>query len=252
LNKSNRSRWPGTAIVTFLGLIAQFASDTPAYSSSDFFELVSPPHLSLTLFAIGYGNEKYGSTQAGFQLEQSVNGLFGLVGRASAYQIFKGTIGYNSPLLPSSRSATRDFGLFQGGVDITPFEGTSLVLLGGEDVGDSHAPVVEGDFSSWFGIHTTHPFDVSFSGSHYYQNGVTSGTYDLRTMAVSTADFILLVGGGGAIWGGGSLATIKTHGGPEIGVFLRRWHLSVEVQAGYGSAHTYGVVSVSKQLSWDE
>src|ERR1700730_1352462 len=209
LNKSNRSRRLGTAIATVLGLIGPFAPDITAYSSSDIFELVTPPHISVTMFAVGYGNEKYGSSRGGFQFEQSVNGLFGLVGRASAYQILKGTIGYDSPLLPSSSSATRDFGRFQGGVDITPFQGTSLVLLGGEDVGDSHAPVVEGDFSTWFGIHTAHPFNVSFTGSHYYQNGVTSGTYDLRTMAISTANFILLIGGGGAIWGGGSLAAVK-------------------------------------------
>ena len=244
------SSWLGTAISTFLGLIAPLTSDRPAYSNN--FELVTPPHLSLTLFAIGYGNEKYGSTQEGFQLEQSVNGLFGLVGRAATYQILKGTIGYDSPLSPSSRSATRDFGRFQGGVDFTLFQGTSLVLLGGEDVGDSDAPVIEGDFSNWFGTHTAHPYNVAFTGSHYYQNGVTSSTYDVRVMAVSTANFILLLGGGGAIWGGGSLAAIKTHGGPEIGIFLRRYHLNIEVQAGYGSAHMYGVVSVSRQFSLEE
>lgn len=249
-NESKTSRWLGLAIVSFLGLIAPLASGGPAYS--DRFELVTPPHVGLTLFAIGYGNEKYGSTQEGFQLEQSVNGLFGLVGRAAAYQILKGTIGYDSPLSPSSRSATRDFGLFQGGVDFTPFQGTSLVMLGGEDVGDADAPVVEGDFSNWFGIQTAHPSNVSFTGSHYYQNGVTSGTYDVRTMAMSTANFILLLGGGGAIWGGGSLSSVKAHGGPDIGIFLRRHHLSIEVQAGYGSAHTYGVVSVFRQLNFEE
>src|ERR1700737_2128901 len=59
------------------------------------------------------------------------------------------------------------------------------------------------------------------------------------SMAISTADFILLLGGGGAIWGGGSLGTVKAHGGPDIGIFLKSWHLSIDVQAGYGSAHTY-------------
>jgi hypothetical protein len=240
------------AIFTVFDLIVSLASATPAYTNFHILELVTPPHLSVTLFSIGYGNEEYGSTQGGFQLEQSVNGLFSLVGRASAYQILKGTIGYDSPLSPASKSAPRDFGRFEGGLDIIPFPGTSLVLLGGEDVGDSHAPVIEGDFSSWFGIHTAHPFNISFTGSHYYQNGVTSGTYDLRTMAMSTASFILLVGGGGAIWGGGSLAAVKAHGGPDIGIFLRRWQLRVEVQAGYGSAHTYGVVSASRQFNWDE
>jgi hypothetical protein len=71
-------------------------------------------------------------------------------------------------------------------------------------------------------------------------------------MAISTAKYILLVGGGGAIWGGGSLAKAKAHGGPEVGTFVRRWHFNVEVQAGYGSAHTYAVVNVSRQFSWDE
>jgi hypothetical protein len=250
LPKSKTSCWLGIAILTFLGLIAPLASDRPAYSDS--FELVTPPHVGVTLFAIGYGNEKYGSTQEGFQLEQSVNSISSLVGRAAAFQILKGTIGYDSPLPPVPRSATRDFGLFQGGVDITPFQGTSLVLLGGEDVGDSDAPVIEGDFSNWFGIHTIHPSNISFTCSHYYENGVTSSTYDVRTMAMSTANFILLLGGGGAIWGGGSLASVEAHGGPEIGIFLRQHHLSIEVQAGYGSAHTYGVVSVSRQFNFEE
>jgi hypothetical protein len=250
LPKSDASCRLRIAILAFLGLIAPLASDRPAYSDS--FELVTPPHVGVTLFTIGYGNEKYGSTQEGFQLEQSVNGVFSLVGRAAAYQILKGTTGYDSPLSPSSRSATRDFGLFQGGVDITPFQGFSLVLLGGQDVGDADAPVIEGDFSDWFGIHTAHPSNISFTGSHYYQNGVTSGTYDVRTMAMSTANFILLLGGGGAIWGGGSLASVKALGGPEIGIFLRRYHLSIEVQAGYGSDHTYGVVSVSRQFNFEE
>jgi hypothetical protein len=244
--------WLEKVVITLLGLIAPFASDTPAYTSSDIFELATPPHLSVTLFATGYGNEKYGSTRGGFQLEQSVSRVFGLVGRATAYQIYKGTGGYDSPLSPSPRSATRNFGRFQGGVDITPFQGTSLVLLGGEDVGDSHAPVIEGDFSSWLGIHSIHPINFAFTGSHYYQNGVTSGTYDVRMMAISTADFILLLGGGGAIWGGGSLAKVKAHGGPDIGIFVRSWHLNIDVQGGYGSSSVYGVVSVSRQFGWDE
>jgi hypothetical protein len=250
LNNSKRSPTRGFATVVFLSLIALLASDATA--KSHVFELTSPPHVGVTIFSIGYGNEKYGSTQGGFQLEQSVNGLFGLVGRASAYQILKGTIGYDSPLSPSSHSATRNFGRFQGGLDITPFQVTSLVLLGGEDVGDSDAPVIEGDFSTWFGIHTTHPVNVAFTGSHYYQNGVTSGTYDLRAMAMSTSKFILLIGGGGAIWGGGSLDGVKAHGGPDIGIFLRRYHLDIEIQGGYGSAHTYGVVSVYRQFNFAE
>jgi hypothetical protein len=250
LGNSKRSPRRASAIMIFLSVFAPLASGATA--NSHLFDLVSPPHVGVTIFASGYGNEKYGSTQGGFQLEQSVNGLFGLVGRASAYQILKGTIGYDSPLSPASRSATRNFGLFQGGLDITPFQGTSLLLLGGEDVGDAHAPVIEGDFSHWFAMHTTHPVDVSFTGSHYYQNGVTSGTYDVRTMSVSTKNYILLFGGGGAIWGGGSLEGVLAHGGPEVGIFLRQYHLDIEIQGGYGSAHTYGVVTVSRQFNVEE
>jgi hypothetical protein len=237
-------------MAVLLSVIVALASD--AIADSHLFELVGPPHVGVTLFAVGYGNEKYGSTQGGFQFEQSVNRLFGLVGRASAYQIWKGTIGYDSPLSPSTRSAPRNFGLFQGGLDITPFQGISLVLLGGADVGDAHAPVIEGDFSGWFATHTSHPVDVSFTGSHYYQNGVTSGTYDVRTMAISTKNFILLFGGGGAIWGGGSLEGVLAHGGPDLGIFLRQYHLDLEIQGGYGSAHTYGVVSISREFNFEE
>jgi hypothetical protein len=218
----------------------------------DFFELQRPSHLSLTLFAGGYGNDQYGNSREGFQFEQSVTRFIGLVGAASAYQVYKGTAGFDNPLSPAHKSSVRNFGVFEGGIDFIPFPGTSLILLGGEDVGDAHAPVIEGDFSSWLRIHTRHPVNLAFSGYHFYQNGVTSGTWDLRVMAMSTAEFILLLGAGGAIWGGGSVSNVKAHGGPDIGLFLRRLHLNVSVQGGYGSAHTYGIVTCSRHFSWEE
>jgi hypothetical protein len=60
-----------------------------------------------------------------------------MVGRISGYQIYQGT-GFDSPLVPSAHSAPRNFGRFEGGVQIVPFPGASFVMLGGEDVGDSH------------------------------------------------------------------------------------------------------------------
>jgi hypothetical protein len=126
------------------------------------------------------------------------------------------------------------------------------VLLGGEDIGDSHAPVVEGNFSSWALSHSLHPINFSFSASHYYENEVTSSRIDLRAIVLSTAEVMLLGGVGGAIWGGGSVGNAKGQGGPDIGIFLRRWHTSIDLQAGYGSSHTYGLVNFSRQFHWDE
>jgi hypothetical protein len=224
---------------------------TAALAGPDLLQLSSPGHLSLTLFASGYGSDKYGTTHEGFELEQSVTNQVSLVARAAAYSVYQGT-GFDSPLLPASRSSTRDFGRFQGGLDFTPLPGTSLVVLGGEDVGDSHAPVVEGDFSSWILPHSMHPLNFSFSGNHYYENEVTSGRIDLRAIVLSTAEVMLLAGVGGAIWGGGSVGNAKGQGGADLGVFVRRWHANFDLQAGYGSSHTYGLVSFSKRIAWDE
>jgi hypothetical protein len=231
--------------------LAAVGGSAPAYADSGFFHLMSPEQLSLALFVNGYGSDKYGTTHEGFELEQSVATNLGLVARASAYQIYQGT-GFDSPLLPASRSSTRNFGRFQGGIDITPLPGVSLTLLGGEDIGDSHAPVVEGNFSSWILPHSLHPINFSFSGSHYYENEVTSGRIDLRAILLSTAEVMLLGGVGGAIWGGGSVGNAKGQGGPDVGIFVRRWHASIDLQAGYGSSHTYGLVNFSRQLHWDD
>jgi hypothetical protein len=223
----------------------------PASADSGFFTLMSPEHLSLALFVSGYGSDKYGTTHEGFELEQSVTSQVSLVARAVAYHVYQGT-GFDDPILPAPRSSTRNFGRFQGGVDIAPFPGVSLVLLGGEDVGDSHAPEVEGDFSSWIRPHSLHPINFSFSASHYYENEVTSSRIDLRAILLSTAQFMLLGGVGGAIWGGGSVGNAKGQGGPDFGIFVRRWHASIDLQAGYGSSHTYGLVNFSRRFGWDE
>lgn len=246
---SGRQRFQVVLAATFA--LAAVAGSAPAYADSGFFHLMSPEQLSLALFVNGYGSDKYGTTHEGFELEQSVATHLGLVARASAYQVYQGT-GFDSPLLPASRSSTRNFGRFQGGIDITPLPGVSLTLLGGEDIGDSHAPVVEGDFSSWILPHSLHPINFSFSGSHYYENEVTSGRIDLRAILLSTAQVMLLGGLGGAIWGGGSVGNAKGQGGPDVSIFVRRWHASIDLQAGYGSSHTYGLVNFSRQLHWDE
>jgi len=246
---SGRRRFQPALVAIFV--FAAVGSSASARADSDFFHLISPEQLSLSLFVSGYGSEKYGTTHEGFELEQSVTSRVSLVARASAYEVYQGT-GFDSPLLPASRSSTRNFGRFQGGIDLTLLPGVSLVLLGGEDIGDSHAPVVEGNFSSWILPHSLHPINFSFSASHYYENEVTSSRIDLRVIALSTAELMLLGGVGGAVWGGGSVGNAKGQGGLDFGIFVRRWHTSIDLQAGYGSSHTYGLVNFSRQFHWDE
>jgi len=142
--------------------------------------------------------------------------------------------------------------LFEGGASFSPFQGTTLTLLGGENAGDSDAPVFENDFSSWLWLQSRHPMNFSYSTSHYYQNCVTNGLLDARMVSFSTGQLLMLLGVGGAIWGGGSVGQAKGQGGPDVGFFLREWHVSVDLQAGYGSSRTYGMVSFSRSFGWDE
>jgi len=65
-------------------------------------------------------------------------------------------------------------------------------------------------------------------------------------MWVATGRLLLLLGVGGAIWGGGSVGQATGQGGPDVGFFVRQWRVSVDLQAGYGSSRTYGMVSFSK------
>jgi hypothetical protein len=229
-----------------VGIGAVEAQDVPG-----FFDLEIPGHLTLRLFGAGYGAEKYGTTHEGFELNQTITHEVSFIGRAIAYQIYQGT-GFDSPLTPSQHSATRNFGRFEGGLSLTPFQGTTFAFLGGEDVGDSEAPMFENDFSSWIRLQSRHPVNVAYSTSHYFENGVTNGLIDLRTVVFSTGGWMLLMGAGGAIWGGGTVGQAKGQGGPDVGLFFRAWHLSVDLQAGYGSSRTYGMLSASRSVGWDE
>lgn len=231
--------------------ILGFSAAAHAQGPFQFLQLENPGHLSLRLFAVGYGAEKYGTTHAGFEIGQTITPAISIIGRAIAYQIYQGT-GFDSPLMPASRSSPRNFGLFEAGPSFSPIRGTTFILLGGEDVGDSDAPVFENDFSSWLWLQSRHPINFSYSTSHYFQNGVTNGLLDARTVAYSTGRLLLLFGVGGAIWGGGSVGQAKGQGGPDVGFFLRGWRVSIDLQAGYGSSRTYGLVSFSRSFGWDE
>jgi hypothetical protein len=240
-------------IITVLAILAIFCSaNVEAFPYSDFFDLVSPGHLRLTLLTTGYDSDAYEKTNEGFELEQSVTRYVGLVGRATAYQVYRGD-GYDTPF-KNHKPGVRNFGRFEGGIDLIPFQGTNLVVFGGEDWGNSDGPVVDGRFSSWFPFHSLHPINLSFDASHYYHNGLSGGRVDLRTVTLSTEELALLVGVGGAIWGGGPERN-NLHGqtGPDIGTVIRPWHAQIDLQIGYGGdQHTYGLLSISRTFGWDE
>lgn len=115
------------ALAIIFSMVA-FAIDASA-DDVGVFTIQHPGRLSLTLFGSGFGADTYATTQAGFQLEQSISHYVAAVGRVTAYQVYQGE-GYNSPFVTEA-VGTRTFERFQGGIDITPVQGVSLVVLGG-------------------------------------------------------------------------------------------------------------------------
>jgi hypothetical protein len=249
-----RSRALAKATAAILSAFIATRSTTarafPPYS--DFFTPANPQHLSLTLFASAIGNEsRYAATHEGFQLEQTVNPYIGVVGRVAGYQIYQGA-GWDNPLTDHPGTRPRNFGVFMGGIDLLPFQGTSLAILGGRDVGDSNGARIEGDFSSWIRLHSRHPINLSFTGDHFYNNGQSSGMIDVRVVMSSWRELTWLLGAGGQLWGGGSEPHVMKEFGPDLGLVFRQWQTSLDLQAGYGNNHGYGVIAVSHHFGWDE
>ena len=248
-----RTRSHRNAVVAMLSvLIAARATSARALPYSDFFTPANPQHLSLTLFASAIGNESlYAATHEGFQLEQTLNPYIGVVGRISGYQIYQGA-GWDNPLTVHPGTRPRNFGVFMGGIDLLPLQGTSLTILGGRDVGDSTGARIEGDFSSWIMLHSRHPINLSFIGDHFYNNGQTSGMIDARVVMSSWREVTWLLGAGGQLWGGGPEPHVMKEFGPDLGLVFRQWQTSVDLQAGYGNNHGYGTIAVTRHFGWDE
>src|SRR5690348_11878501 len=161
--------WGSTGIAR-----AQFQNLYPG-----FFNLQKPEVLDAVLYGGGFGSPKYGAIQEGFQLEQSVTPYFGIVGRVTGYQLWVGD-NFDDPLAPGKgHTGQLNFGRLQAGGEFALYPGTRLFVLGGGDVGASHAAVIEGDLSSWLLTHSRHPVNFSFSANHDYQNHVTSSEIDL-------------------------------------------------------------------------
>lgn len=207
------------------------------------------PHLTATVFGGGFAAEDYYLTDEGIQLEQSVTEGLGIVGRATGYQLWiqrRST----SPLAPSNNVVNRlNFGRFEAGFDLSPLEGTNFVLLGGHDVGDSDAWVIEADFSTWLFLSTQHPVQLFIAPVHDFQNDVTSSEIDILAVVTQTPDWILMLGAGGAVYGGGFIRGLDGQGGPMVEVYNKAWALGATLQAGYGTPGFYGMLNLYKTFS---
>jgi len=68
-------------------------------------------------------------------------------------------------------------------------------------------------------------------------------------VATQTPDWILLLGAGGQVFGGGFVDGIEGEGGPIVGIYNRLYQLGADLQFGYGSPGFYGELNLYKTLS---
>lgn len=245
---------PSVGVVKLLVLAwvlfqAAVASAQLQYLYPNFFRPAKPEVLDVIAFGGGFGSEKYGTIQEGLQLDQSITRYVGVVGRVTGYQLWIGE-NFDNPLVPGAGHRRRlNFARILGGAEFDLYPGTTLFVLGGGDVGDSTASVIEGDGSSWLLTHSRHPVNFSFSANHDYQNHATASEIDLRAVVTSTDTYLITAGGGGAIYGGGVISSVAGQGGPDLGIYFRKYALGLALQGGYGNAGGFGQLSIIKQ--WD-
>jgi hypothetical protein len=214
----------------------------------NFFQL-KPDILDVVAFGGGFGSQDYGAIQEGLQLDQRITRYIGAVGRVTGYQLWIGD-NFDNPLAPGTGHKARlNFARLQGGAEFDLYPGTTFFVLGGGDVGDSTGAVIEGDGSSWLLVHSPHPVNFSFSANHDYENHVTASEIDLRAVVTSTESYMITAGGGGAIYQGGLISSAAGQGGPDLGIYFRRYALGLALQGGYGNAGGFGQLSIIKQ--WD-
>jgi hypothetical protein len=224
----------------------------PAYS--DFFQIRDPGQFSITGFGGGFRADRYATTQQGFQFEQSVTNYIGVVGRITGYQLYIGQ-GFADPLAPTpdkSSSARLNFVRLQGGIDFSPYPLTRIYVFGGKDLGDSDAATVEGNVSSWVNSYSKHPVNLAASSNYNYQNKVINNEIDLRVVAWSGEQYMLLAGGGGAIYNGGFIKGLQGQGGVDLGGYLQRLQTGIDLQGGYGNAGWYGEVNLYVTFSFQD
>lgn len=243
------------AVVSVVALIAAsiltVAGGAAADMLSDFMTLQTPAHLTITTFGAAYGSPYSGTTHQGLELAQTVTRRLSLLVRLTGYQLYHGSA-FDTPF-PPHPGAPFFFGRFEGGVDLNPAYGVHLIVLGGHDAGDSHSAVIEESASAWLNVHDAHPISLSVNSSHYFENQLTNGLVDLRTIALSSDKLMLLAGVGAIIWGGQTVkGSAKVQGGPEVGLYIRDWKLRLDLQSGYGNDHEFGMLTFSRSFDWQE
>jgi len=231
--------------------------DTSGQSGDDwrrFLEPRVPPYLECTLFtggieAGGFSPERYQALLEGIEADQSVTHGVALVGRVTGVELLiHGN--FSNPLQPSDTGHPRlNFARLQGGIRLTPLPELDVTLLGGSDVGDSSAAVIEGDTRYTMFLSAEHPTTFSTATVHDYQNGVTSSEIDFRSILVNSNRLALYAGPGGQLYGGGIVPTTQGQGGAILGAMLRRYNLGIEVQSGYGNAGEYTQLTLFKSFS---
>lgn len=218
---------------------------------SDFVSPATPGHFTMTTFGAAYGSPSYGTTHEGLELEQTATRRLGLLVRLTGYQLYHG-FAFDTPFA-ARPGAPFFFGRFEGGIDLNPFYGAHLIVMGGHDAGDSHSAVIEESASVWVNVHDPHPISLSVNSSHYFENQLTNGLVDVRMIALSTDKLMLQAGAGAIIWGGETVkGSAKVQAGPDFGIFIRDWKLRVDLQAGYGSDQEYGMLTFSRSFDWEE
>jgi hypothetical protein len=78
-------------LLVVLLVVLQSVGAAQAQGSFQFLHLEDPGRLSLRLFAVGYGAEKYGTSHAGFELDQTITRAISIIGRVAAYQVYQGS-----------------------------------------------------------------------------------------------------------------------------------------------------------------
>jgi hypothetical protein len=71
-------------------------------------------------------------------------------------------------------------------------------------------------------------------------------------VAAATESYLLTAGGGGALYSGGAISGVNGQGGPDLGIYLRKWGLGFFAQAGYGNAGGFGQLTIVKQWNFAE
>jgi hypothetical protein len=225
------------------------------YLYPDFFHLAKPEALDAIAFGGGFGSEKYGVIQEGLQLDQSITSYVGVVGRVTGYQLWTGD-NIDNPLAPRASGkhlrSRLNFVRLLGGPEFVLYPGTTLFVLGGGDQGDSTAAVIEGDASSWLFTQTRHPINFAFSVNHDFETNITSSEIDLRAILSSTEAYLLTAGAGGAIYAGGGNTGVAGQGGPDLGIYMRKYAVGLALQGGYGNAGGFGQLSIIKQWQFTE